>query len=307
MRSSRPQVSPGSAPKRWSARLVCACGIALLSAALGATRGAALDDTKPAPATRGPSASLSSGLPWEGKLLRAVRLRMSSVLRPVADYARDGNFYGTAELVGALERAAHALASRFPGTPLAVGELSAVRGGKLDGHHSHRTGRDADVAFFMRDEHGNSSQFWRFVTFGLEGVALRTQQALYFDDTKNWALASTLLRDPDARVQYMFVAQSLRTRLLIEGRRQGESDEFLRAAAAVMVEPRERHKHDNHFHVRIYCARDDRPECQDSQPYWPWYDGETPTGQYAALPRIEWRPGTVATPPYAHKHAAAMR
>jgi penicillin-insensitive murein endopeptidase len=261
--------------------------MALLGIVFAAPHGAALDNAKPArPA---PSPSLSSGLPWEGRLQRGVRLRLSSTLRPVADYAKSTNFFGTSELVALLERTAKNIASRWPGTPLAVGELSGPRGGKIEGHHSHRTGRDVDVAFYMRDAQGRSSQFFHFVAFGSEGVAVRSRTPIYFDDAKNWALVSTLLRDPEARVQYMFVAQPIRTRLLMEGRRQAESDEFLRAAAAVMVQPKERHKHDNHFHVRIYCARDDRPACRDSAPYWPWYDGTPPGGRYSELPLIRWR------------------
>jgi penicillin-insensitive murein endopeptidase len=105
-----------------------------------------------------------------------------------------------------------------------------------------------------------------------------------------------MLRDQESRVQYMFVAQSIRTRLLMEARRQGETDEFLRAAAAVLVEPKERHKHDNHFHVRIYCPVNDRPHCQDSAPYWPWYEGAPPGGQYAELPLVRWRRASAEQP-----------
>jgi penicillin-insensitive murein endopeptidase len=273
------------------------CAIVLACSALGGARGAALDDAqRDRLMTPAHSASTSSGLPWEGRLLRAARLRMTATLRPVADYARNGNFYGTSELVSLLERTAHAIAARWPGSQLRVGELSAPRGGKLEGHHSHRSGRDADVAFLMRDQQGKSSRFWRFVTFGSEGVAQGALGTLYFDDARNWAVVSTMLRDPGARVQYVFVAQPIRTRLLMEGRRQAESDDFLRAAAAVMVEPRERHKHDNHFHVRIYCPRDDRPQCRDSEPYWPWFDGRPPGGQHAELPLIRWRVPTVPLP-----------
>ncbi len=48
-------------------------------------------------------------------------------------------------------------------------------------------------------------------------------------------------------------------------------------------------KHDNHFHVRIYCPVNDRSHCQDSAPYWPWYDGAPPGGHYEELPLIRWR------------------
>ncbi|MCX7809148.1 MAG: hypothetical protein N2515_11135, partial [Deltaproteobacteria bacterium] len=42
-------------------------------------------------------------------------------------------------------------------------------------------------------------------------------------------------------------------------------------AQSVMVQPSHGHPHRNHFHVRIYCAPDDRPFCQDSAPFHPWY------------------------------------
>lgn len=271
------------------------CTLVLAGSGSWAATGAALD-TKPPPTTPARTASTSHGLPWDGHLERPVRLHPSAVLRPLPHSERRGNFYGTSELVRLLERAAQSIATRWPGSALAVGDLSALRGGKLGGHHSHRNGRDVDVAFFMRDEQGQSSQFRRFVAFGLEGVAVRGPRALRFDDAKNWALVSTLLRDPGARVQYIFVAQTLRTRLLMEGRRRGEGDAFLRTAAAVLVEPREGERHDDHFHVRIYCPRDDRPECQDSEPYWPWYDGLPPQGAHAELPVIRWRTPEVALP-----------
>jgi penicillin-insensitive murein endopeptidase len=284
---------------RWAAHMAAGCSLALICCAFGAAKGAALDHTQPTRVTPARTASLSSGLPWDGRLQRAVRLCVSAILRPVAECASRGNFYGTSELVSLLERTARTVAARWPGSQLSVGELSASKGGKIDGHHSHRSGRDADVAFFMRDERGRNSQFRRFVTFGSEGVARGSQRKLYFDDARNWAAVSAMLRDPDARVQYIFVAQSLRTRLLMEGRRRGETDQFLRTAAAVMVEPQEGHKHANHFHVRIYCPRDDRPECQDSAPYWPWYDGTPPDGQHAELPVIRWRTPSAAMQPSA--------
>jgi penicillin-insensitive murein endopeptidase len=285
---------------------VAACTLVLACCALGPAKSAALDETRTGRAGTAPSTSTSSGLPWDGRLHRAVRLRANEFLRPLPDHASQGNFYGTAELVSLLERTAQSIATRWPGSQLSVGELSAARGGRLDGHHSHRSGRDVDVAFFMRDEHGQAAEHWRFVAFGSKGAALHSERKLYFDDAKNWAIVSTMLRDPEARVQYMFVAQGLRTRMLMEGRRQGEHDDFLRAAAAVMVEPKVGHNHDNHFHVRIYCARDDRPSCQDGAPYWPWYDGEPPDGQYAELPRIRWhQPGMPAQPSSGPERASA--
>jgi penicillin-insensitive murein DD-endopeptidase len=286
---------PAAARALAYAVLALSCGAVLRSG-----RAAALDGYEFMRAYR--TSSVSNGLPWEGRLTHAVRLHPSPVLRTVTEYAAHGNFYGTSELVSLIERSARAIAIRWPGSQLSVGELSAARGGKLEGHHSHRSGRDADIAFFMNDDGGRASQFRRFVTFDGNGIAQHTPRRFYFDDSKNWALVSTLLRDQAAHVQYIFVANRIRTRLLMEGHRKGESDEFLRAAAAVMVEPEEGHKHGNHFHVRIYCPLDDRPECQDSAPYWPWYDGNPPDGHRDELPMIRWR-----VPPAAAQPARAQR
>lgn len=236
-----------------------------------AAPGAALDELPEL--SSAPSASVSRGLPWAGRLANAVRLRMGAALAPVAEYARSGNFYGTSELVGMLEHAAHRVHARWPGAQMSVGELSGPRGGRLRGHRSHQSGRDVDVAFLMHDAHGRASRMYNFITFRGDGSAVRVRQPLYFDDAKNWTMVASMLRAPTARVQYMFVAKRIGARLLAEGRRQGESEELLQRAAAVLVQPKRGHKHANHFHVRIYCAQDDRPRCRDSAPYWPWYQG----------------------------------
>jgi penicillin-insensitive murein endopeptidase len=241
------------------------------------------------PSTVNAGDSRSTGLPWKGRLIDGVRLRPSATVRHLPERLGSDNFYGTRELVSLLERVASAVARRWPGSQLSVGELSAQRGGWIEGHHSHRNGRDADVAFFMRDEQGGIERFWRFVTFERSGLAKEAPAHLRFDDARNWAVVAHTLRDPEARVQYMFVARPIRARLLMAGRRQGETHEFLRAAAAVLVEPKRGHSHQNHFHVRIFCARDDSPQCEDSEPYWPWYEGEPPGGRYAELPAIHWR------------------
>jgi penicillin-insensitive murein endopeptidase len=237
-----------------------------------------------------------------------MRLRPSQNVRHVPHYEADDNFYGTVELVRMLERAAGAVAARWPNSRLSVGELSARNGGVIPGHHSHRSGRDADISFYMRNAQGVSDGFWRFVSFDARGTARRTARKLFFDDERNWELVAHLLRDPSARVQYLFVAQPIRTRLLMEGRRRGEPGEFLRAAAAVLVEPKVGHKHANHFHLRIFCAQDDRPQCADSPPYWPWFDGDVPGGEYAELPAIHWRvPAANAAAPAAERTLGAAR
>jgi penicillin-insensitive murein DD-endopeptidase len=74
----------------------------------------------------------------------------------------------------------------------------------------------------------------------------------------------------------VFVAPSLRQLLLDEGRRLKAPQVMLERAARVMVRPSDKHPHDNHFHVRIYCGPNERPKCADAAPFWPWYPGVPP-------------------------------
>ena len=243
------------------------------------------------------STSSSRGLPWEGELQNGVWLSPSRTIRHLPQFRSRANFFGTSELVRMLQRAGQSIASTWQDSRLTVGELSAQRGGWIEGHHSHRNGRDADIAFFMRTRSGRYMPFWRFVSFGRIGPERAVDSHLRFDDERNWALVAQLLRDPEARIQYIFVAKPIRARLLVEGRKRGESDDFLRAAAAVLVEPQHGHRHENHFHVRIYCSRDDRPTCEDNSPYWPWFDGASPEGTYTELPILRWRPRRASLTP----------
>jgi penicillin-insensitive murein endopeptidase len=215
--------------------------------------------------------SQSIGAPWQGRLQHGVELRPSSTVRRTTEYAAAGHFFGTFEMVQLLERAAAGVARAFPGAKLSVGEISRRNGGDIDGHGSHENGRDVDIAFYMLDGAGNSYAPFAFAHFDHRGRGTGTNEGLRFDDARNWELVSRLVTDPDARVQYIFVARSLRERLLAEGRRRRASNRSLDRAAAVLVQPAAGHPHRNHFHVRIYCDPGDRPRCVDREPFHAWY------------------------------------
>ncbi|MGD8859688.1 MAG: penicillin-insensitive murein endopeptidase [Myxococcales bacterium] len=253
--------------------------------------GAPPADLRPA-AKRGVArAGVSIGTPRDGALRGGRLLREDHQIRYLARYAESGNFWGIDALVGALRRGARAVSTRWPGSRLSVGELSARRGGFLRGHRSHRSGRDADIGFYARDERGRFARLSRFLGFG-RYTPLSGGTRVRFDDARNWALVKALLSDPEARVQYLFVSRPIRARLLAHAHRRGDDDALLRRAAAVMLEPVRAEPHDDHFHLRIYCPQQHRDRCQDAAPYWPWYDGTPPDGTYAALPTIRWRPVT---------------
>lgn len=217
--------------------------------------------------------SRSVGYAWQGSLTRAVKVRPSAHLRYVTEYASTGHFYGTWQLVQLLERVAQRVAIKMPGARMSVGELSAQNGGDLPGHASHESGRDVDVGFYMLDAQKRSYEAFAFANFDDHGRGRAPNQGLSFDVARNWELVSRLVTDGDARVQYVFVAQGLKSLLLAEGKRQNASKAVLERVSRALVPPRERHPHGNHFHVRIYCGPEERPKCRDEGPYWPWYPG----------------------------------
>lgn len=220
--------------------------------------------------------SRSLGYPWQGSLARGVKLAPTAHLRFVPEYEKTGHFYGTWQLVQLLARAAQYVAVRAPGARLSVGELSAQNGGNLGGHASHESGRDVDLGFYMLDAAGRPYDAFAFAKFDARGRAEAPNTGLRFDVARNWELIARLVADGDARVQYVFVAQGLRDLLLQEAKRKNAPQVVRDRAARVLVPPRERHPHGNHFHVRVYCGPHERPKCSDQGPYWPWYPGEAP-------------------------------
>ncbi len=223
--------------------------------------------------------SRSIGYPWRGRLESGVLLRESEHVRYTPEYRAEGRFYGTRELVTLIERAAARVARRLPGAKLSVGELSRTRGGRVTGHHSHQNGRDVDLSFYMLDGAGEPFDPHAFAAFRRDGRGLAPNESLRFDDARNWELVARLVTDPDARVQFIFVATTLRARLLAEGARRGARSNVLARAARAMVQPARGHPHRNHFHVRIYCSPSDGARCEDRAPYWPWYPGVLPSEQ----------------------------
>jgi len=259
-------------------RLLPPC--ALVAAALIASVASA---RTPGERHRGPGAraiprtSRSIGYPWRGTLRGGVRAAPNAFMRHTGEYVDGGAFHGTWELVQLLERAAYRVWRRAPGAKLSVGELSSPGGGEIAGHSSHENGRDVDIAFYMLDARGRPFEPYAFAEFDSAGRGRPPNQALRFDDTRNWELVAKLVADGDARVQFIFVGRAVRRRLLDAARRRGAPTILIERAERVLVQPAEGHPHRNHFHLRIYCPPSDRPSCEDRPPFHPWYPGGLPS------------------------------
>jgi penicillin-insensitive murein endopeptidase len=216
--------------------------------------------------------SRSLNYPWDGQLERGYLLRESKLVRHLPQDVASRRFYGTWQLAQLLERGAQRVSLRWRGARLTIGELSSRRGGDIDGHRSHESGRDADVGFFMK-KNGQPYASTSFIPFDSNGRGLAPNGSVRFDTARNWELVSKLVDDRDARVQYIFVARGLRALLLREAVARKVSPAIIARASSVLVQPAHGNPHRSHFHVRIYCPPTDRPLCRDVAPYWPWYPG----------------------------------
>jgi penicillin-insensitive murein endopeptidase len=192
--------------------------------------------------------------------------------------------YGTDELVGAVVRAARAVRRDHAGGIAAIGDLSRRSGGGSTQHRSHQNGRDVDVFYYAANEQGApvpltdamlhfapDGRAWRWSPPRGVRPPNRPVPACRFDARRNWAFVRALLSDPDVEVQWIFMQRSLAAALLAEAAAQGDDPALLARAAFVIHQPTDSEPHDDHMHVRLYCAPGDRQfGCADRGPVRWW-------------------------------------
>jgi penicillin-insensitive murein endopeptidase len=189
--------------------------------------------------------------------------------------------YGTPALVNAI---AHAAATAWTGPeapPLLVGDLSAKGGGRIPGHQSHRSGRDADLLFFFTTPAGAPVRSPGFVRVGPDGIAPADPApgARYYrlDVARTWSLARALVTCPHAEVLWLFVSAPVEALLVEHALAAGEDLAVVERARAVMQQPSDSAPHDDHFHLRVACSADDASAgCVDGGPAWPWLARSAP-------------------------------
>ena len=92
-----------------------------------------------------------------------------------------------------------------------------------------------------------------------------------FDAPAAWAIVRSLLEEPGVEVQWIFVYQPLAARILESARAAGAADDLIERAAAVLRQPADSDRHDDHLHVRVFCAPEDRiVGCVDRGPVRWW-------------------------------------
>jgi penicillin-insensitive murein DD-endopeptidase len=212
--------------------------------------------------------SLARGYCNDGHLVNAVRLppQGDGYLVP-ATWQKRGNNWGTDELVALVVRAARRVQEESPGSVLYVGDFSQQNGGASRYHHSHQTGRDADLIFYALDDTGAAQKPpTAMYRFGDDGWTQKGPR-LHFDVVREWLLVRALLEDPVVDVQHLFISAPLRQMLLDHAEKLGEPRELVERARLILQQPIDALPHDDHLHVRIFCPVSDRAlGCRDRGP-----------------------------------------
>jgi penicillin-insensitive murein endopeptidase len=231
-----------------------------------------------APSPLAPGLHGSIGTPNRGVLTEGVELR--SNVDGLAWLRSNDRHWALPRFARSIEHAAAVVAQEKPGSKLIVGDLSVrTGGGPLAPHFSHRSGVDADLLFYALSLDGAPVQSPGFVHFGADGLARDEAHArwLRFDVEREWLLIRTLLEDPEARVQWVFVSDVVQAMLLEWAVAEGDSPETVRRARSVMLQPNPGGVHDDHIHVRTACSPREMAEgCEPIGPRRPWLVYELP-------------------------------
>ena len=181
-------------------------------------------------------------------------------------------------------RAARAVERSDPGGVAAIGDMSRRSGGDSAEHKSHQSGRDVDVFFYGVDRDSRPLRPGdAMLHFAPDGRATRWSPphgvrapaaavpSVRFDAQRNWAFVRALLSDPEVEVQWIFIHRGLAAALLHEATRVGDDPALVARASFIMKQPSDAEIHDDHMHVRFYCASADRRlGCVDKGPVRWW-------------------------------------
>ncbi len=225
------------------------------------------------PSPLAPSFRGTVGAPNLGVQTDAVELPLSGPgfvrFRP-----QGAHHYGRPRLVGALTRVARELADGDPSAPpLVIGDLSAKWGGKIDGHQSHRSGRDVDILYQYLTPGGARVTAPGFIHVEADGLARNPDDGhiLRLDVEHEWRLVKALVTAPEIGVQFMFASRNVEALLIDYAMSRGEPLDVILHAQSVMWQPVDSLPHDDHIHLRIACSVEETlAGCTGGGPYWNW-------------------------------------
>jgi penicillin-insensitive murein DD-endopeptidase len=206
----------------------------------------------------GDGTSISVGRPNRGRIVDGTRLpdRGEGFITREVWRTRDQR-YGTDELVDLIVGVSRRLAPRI-GLRLVVADLSGKGGGAARlWHRSHQSGRDVDLLYFVRDRTGTPIEADTMRVFRPDLVA-KDGSGITVDVPRTWALVRELLTAQEAPVQWVFMYEPIAARLIEHAVQIGEPDALVARARKSLKQPGDSAPHNDHMHVRVFCAASDR-------------------------------------------------
>jgi penicillin-insensitive murein endopeptidase len=164
--------------------------------------------------------------------------------------------YGTDELIALLQEAGRALHAKH-GVLLWLGNIGKRGGGDIAWSVSHNSGRDADLAFCYVGPDDKPVDPPDLVQLDASGRSLQYDGHYRFDAVRTWTLVRSLLTSRQAHIQYIFVSNPLKKKLLAEAKRRKEPAWLLTRADEVLNQPGGAAPHDDHLHIRLACPDED--------------------------------------------------
>ncbi len=126
-----------------------------------------------------------------------------------------------------------------------LGDLSAERGGFVEGHKSHQNGLDADIGFLIssaaKDYYGQS-------VLGVRGQVLSD-----FMIENQWSLFRNMISLYNGKVHFFLVHKEVKKAFCRLASKRGDNDKIsLETLRRLYVQP----GHHDHFHLRMKCPKD---------------------------------------------------
>jgi penicillin-insensitive murein endopeptidase len=203
--------------------------------------------------------SISFGRPSRGYLIDGVKLPdKGDGFTTRETWSLRGNRYGTDELVALLKGVAKRMKKKAKDARLVIADLSNNGGGAaLEFHRSHQSGRDVDILYYMRDIENQPVEPEAMIVVDrrLRAVDL---SGMTIDVPRTWQLVKELLTAEEAMVQYIFMYQPIAEALIVHARAKNEDPVLIMRAMRACKQPGDSAPHNDHMHVRIYCADTDR-------------------------------------------------
>ena len=215
------------------------------------------------------SQSVGSANTNNGKLINGVAMPAPADDLPYVSKVRERErYYATKEFAEIIERTACVMVSSYGYDKLVFNDLSQQGGGRVNGHNSHRSGRDGDFGLYLfEDETKRSINKLHPMVNNPKGsgslITIPGSSQSMFDVKGSWLLARTFVdvaERMETPVQMIIIHPLLYNKLIQYGSQQETDKVLFEKTKQVLIPDTNEKEHHDHYHIRITCPKGDT-EC----------------------------------------------